>query len=174
MSKWVDEPVPLNGVGRELLISGRALADLLRAVSERDMPFRFCAKGQSMFPFVRDGDIITAVPLRATPPSLGSVVAFVQDPTGRLAVHRVVGKRSGLILIRGDCAPSMDEPVSEAQVLGRVTRVERRGRSVWFGNGPERTAVALLTRYGIVPRILAPAWRRLRPILRSWGQSLST
>jgi len=152
---------------QELPLSGPALLVLLKAVLARGVPFRFCARGWSMAPFIRDGDVITISPLRHTLPGLGEVVAFARPGSGSLVVHRVVARRGAGVLIQGDSAPEHpDGLVLPENLLGRVIRVERGGRDVWLGLGPERYAIAWLSR----TRRLKPfgAWlaSRLRPLLR--------
>ena len=132
--------------GGELSLSGPALVELLRAVLYKGKPFRFRAKGFSMSPFVMDGDIITVSPLTGDLPRLGEVVAYISAETGRLIVHRVIGKRGKGCLIRGDSAWEKQDWVTEAYILGRVTRVERNGKPVGLGLGPERRLIALLSR----------------------------
>ena len=51
-----------------LSLSGEALIELMRAVLARGLPFRFAARGFSMAPFIRDGDVISvSPPLSARP-----------------------------------------------------------------------------------------------------------
>jgi hypothetical protein len=130
----------------ERALSGAALLELMRAVLARGVPFRFCARGWSMAPFIRDGDVITVSPLLARP-GVGEVVAFVRPGAGNLVVHRVVGRRGLAVLIQGDSAPELpDGLVPRDNLLGRVTRIERQGRDVWLGLGAERYAIAWLSR----------------------------
>ena len=42
-----------------LSLSGYVLIELMKAVLEKNVPFRFRGKGFSMSPFIRDGDVIT-------------------------------------------------------------------------------------------------------------------
>ena len=153
--------------GAELPLSGAALLELMQAVFARGMPFRFRARGWSMAPFIRDGDVISVSPRQQTPARTGQVVAFIHPETGKLVVHRVIGKRDNACLIQGDNVPDgVDGLIPEASVLGRVTRVERGGRSVWLGLGPERYAIAYLSRTGMLVPIIVRIAPFLRPFLR--------
>ena len=142
--------------GTELPVSGVALAELLKAVVAKRALFRFKARGTSMAPFIRDGDIVTIAPLNGATPRCGDVIAFVRRDAGTLRVHRVIGRQGAHLLIRGDNVPCDDEPVDASQVLGRVQRVERKGRRVLIGSGPERMLIAFLSRQGWLGRTLAP------------------
>jgi signal peptidase len=157
-SQRFDEPRLFAAQAGELSLSGEALLELMRAVLSRGVPFRFRARGWSMAPFIRDGDVITVTPVPHGLPRIGQVVAFVTPGEERLVVHRMVGRRGGALLIQGDSAPhGADGIIPGENILGRVTRVERNGRDVWLGLGPERIAIAWLSR----TRWLVPVWMRL-------------
>jgi hypothetical protein len=67
------------------------LVSLLTGVVQRGHTFRFRAGGGSMFPFIRDGDILSIVPLSADRPArLGDVLAFDRGggDYAHLVVHR--------------------------------------------------------------------------------------
>ncbi len=125
-----------------------------------------------MSPFIRDGDVITVAPVlppdrnlhASMAPSrsagkvaearngyIGQVVAFVSAPSPRLVVHRIIGRRESGFLIRGD---NLSGPVTETirpdDILGRVVRIERGSKRVWLGLGPERYAIAVLSRAGLL------------------------
>lgn len=137
--------------GADLPLSGDALLDLMAAVLARGVPFRFRARGWSMAPFIRDGDVITVAPLGRAAPRVGEVVAFVRPEGGNLVVHRVVALRGASVAIQGDNVPEYpDGLVPPANLLGRVTRIERVGRPVWLGLGPERHVIAWLSRTGLL------------------------
>jgi hypothetical protein len=123
----------------------------MRAVLARGVPFRFRARGWSMAPFIRDGDVITVSPLRHTLPGVGEVVAFSHPRNGSLVVHRVVARRGTASLIQGDAATDGTDGLIPAEsLLGRVTRVQRNGRDVRLGLGPERRAIAWLSRSALL------------------------
>ena len=151
--------------GEELPISGAAMMELLGAVVDKDMPFRFRARGFSMSPFIKDSDVITVLPLTAEP-RLGEVVAFRHPVSQRLVVHRVVGAGSGIFRIRGDAVPQDDGLIPRNDILGRVAAVERNGKPVRLGMGPERALIAFVTRSGLFLRVVIPLWMLIRPIVR--------
>jgi len=130
----------------ELLLSSQALAELTRAVFDKGLSFRFCASGSSMHPFIRNGDIITLSPLSENSPHPGDVVAYVRPETGRFTVHRMVSKVGHAFLISGDNSCGDDGIILRNNILGYVTKVERAGKRVSFGLGPERLLIAFLTR----------------------------
>ena len=146
----------------ELSLPGPALLELLRATLAKGMSFRFRAKGFSMDPFIRDGDVITISALSEGSPALGDVVAFVQKETPKLAMHRVVRIKGGSYLIKGDNTTGADGLIPRANILGSVKRVERKDKRVFLGLGPERFLIAFLTRMGLTVPLVRIAANLLR------------
>lgn len=151
----------------ELPLSGQALLELMRSVLARGVPFRFCARGWSMAPFIRDGDLITVSPIQEALPGIGDVVAFVRPETGNLVVHRIVATHGAARSLQGDSGPACpDGIIPPENLLGRVTRVERQGRDVWLGLGPERYLIAWLSRNGLLIPLRASLASWLKPLRR--------
>jgi len=138
----------------QLLLSGQDLVGLVRTVFNKGLPFRFWAGGASMYPFIKNGDIITLSPLSGNLPRLGDVVAYVSPETERFIVHRVIKKIDDAFLISGDALRGSDGVIPKASILGYVTRVERNGRRPFLGLGPERLMIAFLIRRQLLKPIL--------------------
>jgi hypothetical protein len=122
------------------------VAGLLRAVLEKGKDVRYEARGGSMFPLIRDGDVVTISPLAGGEPRTGEVVAFADFETGRVRVHRIVRAGNGTYRLKGDHDPGEDGAFPREAILGRVVRVERRGRAVRLGPGLRSPALAWLSR----------------------------
>jgi phage repressor protein C with HTH and peptisase S24 domain len=163
------ESTPFVRYDEESTLSIPVLVGLLRTVLDAGKPFWLEATGGSMWPFVRDGDVITISPLSDAPPRLGDVIAFTRPQTRELVVHRLVGKRDEFFLFRGDGASEETDLVSRGDILGHVTRVERNRRRISFGLGPERALIAVLSRWGILWPLLSSVWRLVRPVARRLG-----
>jgi hypothetical protein len=132
-----------------LTLSGKALMELMQAVHAKGLPFRFRAGGHSMAPFIRHGDVICVSPLASRAPGRGDVVAFIHPETKMLCTHRVLSVHGDSFLIQGDNMPhNPDGMIRREAIVGRVTGVERAGRRVRMGLGPERLLLALLSRRG--------------------------
>ena len=102
-----------------------------------------------MYPTICNGDVITVVPFETIAISVGDIILY-RHKSGVTAhrVIRIVKKNKAysryslhaprisdpiplnLFLLRGDSAPVFDDPVSADQILGKVTIVEREGRSI--------------------------------------------
>jgi hypothetical protein len=114
---------------RPALEDGFPLAGLMRDVLGRGKPFRFEARGASMYPAVRDGDVVTVAPFAAGGPRTGDVVAFVHEATGGVRLHRIVGVAAGRVQVKGDNALAADGALDREALLGLVVGVERGGRA---------------------------------------------
>lgn len=155
----------MGGPASELLLSGPHLAGILREVLAKGIRVKFRARGFSMSPFIKDGDVVSVSPLAGGSPGFGDVIVFSRPRTEQVIVHRVVGKKGDACLARGDSNFEMDGWVPGKDLLGRVTGIEREGKRLSLGLGPERFLLAFLTRLGLLKLLLPPAWRLLRPFV---------
>jgi hypothetical protein len=156
-------------------VTGSVFIELMQAVLSKGRAFRFEAAGISMTPFIRDKDVLTIAPVSSKAVGIGDVVAYrVRQPRGeRLVVHRLVGRQGRHYLIQGDLAANLiTNTARKSDLLGRVVLIERCGKRVRFGLGPERYLIAALSRFGLLPRVLrlrlvgeasSRATRRRRP-----------
>lgn len=90
---------------------------------------RLRVSGTSMAPVIRPGDVLSVEAAGLEQLSAGEIVVFARE--GRLIAHRLVARteRAGadFLVTRGDRTRRNDAPVSSAELLGRVTRIERDG-----------------------------------------------
>lgn len=155
-------PRPPAAPAEGLPLTGRSLAGLMGAVLGKGKPFRFEARGESMFPAIRDGDIVTVAPLAGRRPRPGDLVAFVHPQSGGLRVHRVVGAEAGRLVLKGDNALGADPAVGLEAVLGLVVGLERGGRPRRLGPAFLAAAAARLSRSRWYTRLVRRL-RRARP-----------
>ena len=152
--------------GSELSLSGPALVQLLGAVLDKGAAVRFQAKGFSMSPFIKNKDVVTVSPLQGKRPGLGHIIAFVHKETDGLCIHRIVRVRDGFYVTKGDNISETAEHVPRDSILGLLTRVERTGKEVFLGLGPERVLIAFLGRSGLLLPLLLPVWKVLRAAIK--------
>jgi hypothetical protein len=157
----------------ELRLSSQKLSELMNEVLLLGLPFRFRAGGGSMYPFIHDGDVLSITPLEGRRPGFGDVVAFrrdsIQGPdSARLVVHRVVKTdETGCFLLGDNQLPDeMDGPIPPDQLLGAASKIERQGKIVRLGLGPERFLIAAALRLGLLRPNLRLAARLRRAISR--------
>jgi signal peptidase len=134
---------------RDLNLDMADFEALTSGVLGRNGSVRFEARGSSMYPFIRNGDVLTAVCPDIRGLAVGDIVLY-RPVNGNLAVHRIVRKLSddgGLrFMIRGDATFGADEYVESGQVLGVVVSRHRNGKALRLNRG--------------IPRLLALLWVR--------------
>lgn len=107
-----------------------SITELAPEVLRRGGTITFVATGGSMWPHIREGDVITAQPLTAGEnPSVGCPVVYLTSGD-RISVHRVVGVDGDALSVRGDAQTGAPERVRRDDVLGRVTLRQRGCRLV--------------------------------------------
>lgn len=137
--------------GSSFVISGGAFRELMTAVLEKGKPFRFTARGMSMSPFIKDGDLLTVAPFSGERrPRLGDITAVVSVVTGRLLVHRIVRITSENCLIKGDNSPMSDGLFPIDSLLGFVSHLERDRCRTDIRPGMEHTLAAFFSRLGLL------------------------
>ena len=117
MNEVIDLPCQVEsfaGLSAELLRLGKAV--------------RFKARGSSIRPLVRDGDILLVNPLESSPPRIGEIV-LCSHARDRVVVHRVVRLRARegemSCLVQGDQSFAPDGWIHRALIYGRVVAIER-------------------------------------------------
>src|SRR5436309_12353082 len=118
--------------------------ELLAEVARKFGEIGFKAMGDSMLPSVWPGDLLTVRRQSFSEFQNGEIVLYEREggentltrpygpasPGGRgFVAHRVVGRRGGKLITRGDSL-RQNAPVHEEQVLGRVVGVTRNGRHI--------------------------------------------
>lgn len=130
----------------EFHLCGQSLATLVQETLRKGSCIRLTANGFSMLPFIRDGDVVTVSASPGISLVSGRVIAFIHPQTARLVIHRLLGRDNGCYLVKGDSVFSADGLIPGKSILGCVTKIERNGRRVSFGLGPERRIIAFLSR----------------------------
>jgi signal peptidase I len=147
--------------GSELYWLGKALAD-------SGASFRVEVRGLSMYPFLRDGDVVEVAPVQIGEVELGDVVFFRSGD--RLLAHRVVeiavDDRGTHLRARGDSFRQEDPPINEADLVGLVTVVHRLGRNgehtIRLDRGSSKWLGVLMARSRIVHRCMRGLARVLK------------
>jgi hypothetical protein len=124
-------------------------SDMIQETLNRDHSIRFRAPGDSMYPTIHDGDVVTVKPVETESIVIGDIVLY-HHKSG-VTAHRVKyifkrrekDSRSALqgaqdrsssetleFVLRGDAAINDDAPVSSQQILGKLVSIERNGRRI--------------------------------------------
>ena len=132
-------------------------SEMIEETLNRDHSIRFRAPGDSMYPTICDGDVVTVMPVETESIVIGDIILY-QHKSG-VTAHRVkyILKRSERnsrsaprgpqdrsgsptwaspssetlhFILRGDARPACDDPVAAEQILGKVVLVETNGRVI--------------------------------------------
>ena len=124
-------------------------SDMIEETLKWDHSIRFRAPGDSMYPTIYDGDVVTVMPIETASITIGDIILY-RHRSG-VTAHRVkrIFKRSEKdslsalqgpqdrsssetldFLLRGDAAINDDAPVSSEQILGKLVSIERNGRRI--------------------------------------------
>jgi signal peptidase I len=152
-----------NTTKTEFTLSGSAFFGLMQSVLSRGASFRFQAKGQSMSPFIRHGDIITVAKVESNAVRVGDVVVLLNPANNAAIVHRIVNIQENSILLKGDNCISADGIFSYDTILGIVTKVERGNKEVKFCLGPANKLIAITSANGSLNTVL-PLLRKLKKL----------
>jgi hypothetical protein len=161
---------------KKIPLSTPVILELLTAVHEKGSCFRFRAHGYSMKTAIKDNDIITLSPLSQRRPIRGEVVAFHHPDHSQLLVHRVLRTRKNLCYIQGDNYAEADGWIPETHIKGIVTRVERKGKVVFWPDRNQVWARLYFRFYSFWPparRLLARGYRFLKKDRRGRLKSVS-
>jgi signal peptidase I len=150
--------------------SGSDFFLLGKDVTQTGASLRFEVCGWSMYPLVKDRDVVEVVPAQPSEVSVGDIVLYRSGT--RLLAHRVVGRETEseavYLRARGDSFLNEDPIIAEADLIGRVRTVFRqtRGRQrvipqdTWLA----RCAGFLMARSAAVHWLVRSGSRQLRRI----------
>jgi signal peptidase I len=127
---------------------------------------RFRAEGESMYPTIRDGDVITVAAVSTHDIVRGDLLLCRH--ARHVLAHRVVETiqhgAERVFLLKGDAKAACDEPVAADAVIGQVIAVSRdgrvmrvRGRAARVRHRFRSAASTLKTFAGSMIRIVRPA-----------------
>ena len=124
---------------RVVPVAGEDMARLVGDLLSSRLTPQLVARGGSMSPWIRDGDVLTLAPLardaHACGLRRGDVVAFRHPVSGRLIVHRLVARSGDAWIACGDRCAVPDGIVGIDDVLGTVRAIARRGHAVPLPGG---------------------------------------
>ena len=101
--------------------------DLAAEVLKSGGEIRLQALGTSMLPSIWPGDVLCIEHKAGGEMVRGDIVLVARD--SRFFVHRLIERSELGWLTRGDSLPQNDEPIAEAQVLGKVSLIHRKTRA---------------------------------------------
>lgn len=110
---------------KELIINHDDFLSLSTEITQRGMSFIFVARGGSMSPFIKDGDMVLIEPFKGSPET--GEILLIRTPEGRALLHRVISVEKDGVTTRGDATCQPDGTFGVESIVGRAVRVEGRG-----------------------------------------------
>lgn len=142
----------------------RDFAVLSAELIENTGGLRFRARGRSMVPCIRDGDILTVEKVDPSHLRTGEVIlGKVSD--NLLLAHRIIARKGDSWTICGDALIQHDPPLPADRIMGRVSSIERGEDKIDMTALPRRLSGRLRALIGRHPRAFAS--RILRRLLRA-------
>ncbi len=138
------------------------LFDLVNTVLQSGKKVRFKARGHSMSPFVRDGDMITLKVYSSAFDVVnpGDIVA-VSTRHQKMIVHRVLRVYRHRVLLKGDNYKEVDGFFTKKNIMGFVTKIERNGRPLTYNRMINRF-IAWLSGTGLLADYILPILRYMK------------
>ena len=135
---------------------------IAQEVLGRGRILRFKAKGGSMSPFIRNGDVLEVVPAKGKI-NLGDIILY-RSSYGNPVVHRVIHRNTESVITKGDSVPSPDQPVLSKQVLGRAVAVEKNGWRIRLDTPVGRLLNILLATISPFSSLIYPSLKFIKPL----------
>ena len=118
---------PSSEKGQKQAVQTAAFVDELL---QQGLSVRIRVTGKSMKPFLRDKDMVTLEKTSSGQLRPGDMIFFRSDGDCPV-LHRIVAKKQKknrcFFYIMGDALTTLEGPVYEDQIMGRVCYVERKG-----------------------------------------------
>lgn len=120
-----------SGTDSKVFGDSRVFEDVVRPLLEQGLSIRFQARGASMSPAIRDGEVVEVTPVIVTKLRKDDIVLAKSHCGFRL--HRIVlaDPAKDLFITRGDCGRENDPALKADQILGLARAKEVRvGRNI--------------------------------------------
>lgn len=102
---------------------------LLKKAIKKDGSLELPASGNSMFPYIQNGNLCRFVPCNPSLFKKGDVILYYSQ-TGQLIAHRFVEKRivknQSLFFLKGDTNLGFDQPIEEHWILGKLVSIQKK------------------------------------------------
>ena len=151
----------LSNLDSNLKISNLNLKNLITDVFKNYKKVRFNAHGQSMSPFIKDGDIVTLKPYSAHDLIKPGDIAAVHRGNKKIIVHRITRIDGEKILLKGDNCIEFDGHFIKENIMGIVTNIERNGKKL-PSSRITNLIIACLSGSGLLTSHILPFLRHMK------------
>ncbi|MBI5217554.1 MAG: signal peptidase I [Bacteroidia bacterium] len=127
------------------------LWDISEDVLKSGNAVRVTLKGTSMYPYLKIGDIALVNGIQAKDSMTGDIIVF-RFGKNYLA-HRLIKKGESYLLTKGDSCRVFDQPVPVKDLIGKITRLERKGNIINMESKSRKLMNLVLAKFLIFQRI---------------------
>jgi len=113
----------------DILVEFAEFESLAVSFLQSGQSLRFRARGESMHPFINNGDLVEVKPVPINSFRRGDIV-FCRLTDSRLVIHRVIQVMPGSLITQGDSLLKSDGIIPAENVLGRVVTIIQKGKLV--------------------------------------------
>lgn len=118
---------------------------------------KFKGHGNSMFPFIENGNDLNVKLMRTTHNiKIGDIVAVMDQNINIIFVHRIIGRKEKLYLLKGDNRTSVDGWFPRESILGVITEIKRNSGRIIYYQRWQNFLIALFSRTNFLKKILMP------------------
>lgn len=135
----------------------KEIADFLFHAIKKNGWIELPAQGSSMFPFIQQGDICRFIPCEASTLKKGDIILY-HSFTGQLIAHRfckavwMLDERH--YIFKGDTNLSSDEPVSQAQMIGKLVSVQKSKKTIRMTDSTARVWSRMIFAFPNLSRLI--------------------
>lgn len=115
---------------KRLILPNQTFFQLAEQMLRQGHQVKIMAKGQSMRPFLLNGEEVTVVPVPDPNRLRKGIIILAKTTDGTTILHRIHEMGDGFILMKGDGNIDQTETVLPADVLGIVSSIHRNGREI--------------------------------------------
>lgn len=120
---------------RLLNCESQAFAELGKELLSKNLGIKFQARGGSMRPLVRDGEVVLVKQVNPQDVKLGDALLFVIE-SGKAVLHRVIrikkSTQTRSFLMQGDHSSRPDGWISGEHIMGKLLMIERNHKTIWM------------------------------------------
>lgn len=113
---------------QDALIYERESSSIIKeALRDREVTLKVYARGDSMGPIIKEGNILIIKPTTSKKVRIGDIVVF--DTSEKLCAHRLIRKYfrqdSLILLTKSDKSLVADIPFGDKKLIGKVSHIEK-------------------------------------------------
>ena len=132
------------------------LLQLSSDILDRGSCVRFIARGYSMHPFIKDGEVIIVKPVKIFEIMRGDVIFY--HASQEMVAHRVIKKcreNDKIVLVtKGDSNFNFDSPFGEKNVMGKVIAIEKPNGTIMLDCKTWRIVNYMIARHSLLSLLI--------------------